>query len=50
LEQVEAVKELNDWIQSEKKWFTESYHRPIIVKLETINDVTTKQQNLQAFF
>ena len=46
----EAVKDLNDWIQSQKAWFTESYHRPITVKLETVNDVTTKQQNLQAFF
>jgi len=46
----EALKDLHEWISQQKQWFTESYHRPIIVKLDTINEVTTKQQNLQAFF
>ena len=46
----EALKDLHEWISQQKQWFTESYHRPIIVKLETVNDVTTKQQNLSAYF
>jgi hypothetical protein len=46
----EALKDLHEWISQQKQWFTESYHRPITVKLETVNEVTTKQQNLQAYF
>ena len=46
----EALKDLHQWISQQKQWFTESYHRPIIVKLETINEVTTKQQNLQTYY
>ena len=46
----EALKDLHEWISQQKQWFTEGYHRPVIVKLETINEATTKQQNLQAYF
>jgi hypothetical protein len=47
----EAKNSLQEWISLEKKWFTESYGRPIIVKLNTINEVNQpKQQNLSAYF
>jgi hypothetical protein len=46
----EALKALHEWISQQKQWFTTGYHRRIIVKLETVNEVTTKQQNLQAYF
>ena len=45
----EAVKSLHEWISQQKQWF-KCYGRRIIVKLETVNEVTVKQQNLQAYF
>jgi hypothetical protein len=47
----EATNSLHEWIKQQKSWFLESYHRPIVMELNTMNEINQpKQQNLSAFF